>query len=63
MQTLIRKLLTRIAPISVCADWMDGVSIHKCWNRVEALEWASCYPADAVILFRNRAGTVISWRA
>lgn len=59
----MKKLLNLLAPIAVCADWMDGVTIHKCWSREEALEWAACYPVDAVVLFRNRLGEVISWRA
>ena len=63
MSKLIRKLLNAIAPITICADWLDGVTLHRCWSRQEALEWAACYPADAVILFRNRSGAVIAWRA
>jgi hypothetical protein len=59
----IRKLLAAIAPIAVCADWMDGVAVHRCWSREEALEWAACYPIDAVVLFRNRLGRVVAWRA
>lgn len=63
MKKLIRKLSLKFAPITVCADWLDGVALHKCWNRAEALEWAACYPTDAVVLFRNRAGSVIAWRS
>jgi hypothetical protein len=63
MNKLIRKLLNAIAPITVCADWLDGVTLHRCWSRQEALEWAACYPTDAVVLFRNRSGAVTAWRA
>jgi hypothetical protein len=60
---MLKRLLTRLAPITVCADWAHDVAIHKCWTRAEALEWAACYPVDAVVLFRNRAGAVIAHRA
>jgi hypothetical protein len=62
MKSLIRKLSRKFAPITVCADWEHDVAIHKCWSRTEALEWAACYPVDAVILIRNRRNAVIAWR-
>jgi hypothetical protein len=52
----IRKLLAAIAPIAVRVHWMGSVTVHKCWSREEALEWMACYPVDAYIFVRTRAG-------
>jgi hypothetical protein len=54
MQTLIRKLLTRLAPITVRVHWMDVVVTHKAHTRQEALEWMACYPLDAYIFVYTR---------
>jgi hypothetical protein len=60
---LIRKLLLQLAPITVIVDWERDVIVHKSWNCKDALAWASCYPADAMITFLNRRSAVIAWRA
>jgi hypothetical protein len=60
---LVRRLALKLAPLTVCADWEDGVTLHKSWTRKDALEWIACYPADAVVLVRNRRNAVIAWRA
>jgi hypothetical protein len=59
----MKAILNLLAPFTVCADWLDGVAIHKSHSRADALEWMACYPADAVVLVRNRFGKVIGWRA
>jgi hypothetical protein len=56
MKTLIRKLLARLAPITIHAHWQGTVTIHKAWDRSEALEWMACYPVDAYVFVFNRFG-------
>ncbi len=54
MKTLIRKLLARLAPITIRAHWRGTVTTHKAWDRSEALEWVACYPVDAYVFVFNR---------
>lgn len=63
MKSLIRKICNSLAPLTVCADWADGVKLHKAWTRREALEWMRCYPVDAVVVVRDRYFRPIGWRA
>jgi hypothetical protein len=62
MKTLIRKLLSGLAPITIRAHWQDTVTTHKAWNRSEALEWMACYPVDAYVFVFNRFGLPVTRR-
>lgn len=58
MNRIFKTLLNRLAPITIRVYWMGEVTIHKSWTREDALTWMSCYPRDAFIFVRNRAGCV-----
>lgn len=35
---------------------------HRAWTLADALEWARCYPADAIIIITTRTGRIVAAR-
>lgn len=49
-------------PVTVFVDWDEVCTFHRAKNYAEALEWASCYPLDAVVKISGRFGQALAYR-
>lgn len=51
----MRALLRRLAcPWTVSVQWESLDASHRAATFAEALDWASQYPADSVVVIRHR---------
>lgn len=58
------RSITRVIthPYRVLIYWDGLTACHRAVDTVDALLWASQYPADAVVIVRNRFNRVILGR-
>lgn len=58
------RSITRVIthPYRVLIFWDGLTACHRAVDTVDALSWASQYPADAVVIVRTRFNRIIAGR-
>lgn len=49
-----------LSPYTVCVRWGDLLVRHRARSYKDALDWARCYPHDAIVMIGRRGNLLAS---